>query len=173
MREKLVSLEIPFVQHTCNRGSSKRQLLVDKYGKFAVPYLEVSLLLLGLSYVMKRGLNFVCVAVMLPNVPIVCQPLRCGRVARLASLDVKVYVWCFRVSDYNVGVYQYYPGFRPYMCRWSCMHYPVLSEDFFSKYVKLHRITGQMLPMQDPNQKVAMFESSDIIKYLDDTYAAA
>ena len=42
VREKLVSLEIPFVQHTTNRGSSKRQLLVDKYGKFAVPYLEVS-----------------------------------------------------------------------------------------------------------------------------------
>lgn len=41
MREKLVSLEIPFVQHTTSRGSSKRQLLVDKYGKFAVPYLEV------------------------------------------------------------------------------------------------------------------------------------
>lgn len=40
VREKLVSLEIPFVQHTTSRGSSKRQLLVDKYGKFAVPYLE-------------------------------------------------------------------------------------------------------------------------------------
>ena len=47
VREKLVSLEIPFVQHTCNRGSSKRQLLVDKYGKFAVPYLEVSFLRLS------------------------------------------------------------------------------------------------------------------------------
>ena len=42
VREKLVSLEIPFVQHTTVRGSPKRQLLVDKYGKFAVPYLEVS-----------------------------------------------------------------------------------------------------------------------------------
>ncbi len=41
-REKLVALEIPFVQHTTVRGSPKRQLLVDKYGKFAVPYLEVS-----------------------------------------------------------------------------------------------------------------------------------
>ena len=41
VREKLVSLEIPFVQHTTVRGSPKRQLLVDKYGKFAVPYLEV------------------------------------------------------------------------------------------------------------------------------------
>ena len=34
-------------------------------------------------------------------------------------------------------------------------------------------ITDEVLPMQDPNQKVAMFESSDIIKYLDETYAAA
>lgn len=34
-------------------------------------------------------------------------------------------------------------------------------------------IRDEVLPMQDPNQKVAMFESSDIIKYLDDTYAAA
>ena len=42
VREKLVSLEIPFVQHTVSRGSPRRQLLVDKYGKFAVPYLEVS-----------------------------------------------------------------------------------------------------------------------------------
>ncbi len=42
VREKLVALEIPFVQHTTVRGSPKRQLLVDKYGKFAVPYLEVS-----------------------------------------------------------------------------------------------------------------------------------
>lgn len=41
VRERLVALEIPFVQHTCSRGSQKRQLLVDKYGKFAVPYLEV------------------------------------------------------------------------------------------------------------------------------------
>ena len=56
MREKLVSLEIPFVQHTCNRGSSKRQLLADKYGKFAVPYLEVRILLLRLTYMMKHGL---------------------------------------------------------------------------------------------------------------------
>ncbi|KAK9850981.1 hypothetical protein WJX84_003147 [Apatococcus fuscideae] len=40
VREKLVSLEIPFVQHTVSRGSPKRQLLVDKYGKFAAPYLE-------------------------------------------------------------------------------------------------------------------------------------
>ncbi|DBB00245.1 TPA: hypothetical protein ACH3X1_014074 [Trebouxia sp. C0004] len=40
VREKLVALEIPFVQHTTVRGSPKRQLLVDKYGKFAVPYLE-------------------------------------------------------------------------------------------------------------------------------------
>lgn len=56
VREKLVSLEIPFVQHTCNRGSSKRQLLVDKYGKFAVPYLEVSFLMLSLSNMMKHGM---------------------------------------------------------------------------------------------------------------------
>lgn len=41
VREKLVALEIPFVQHTTVRGSPKRQLLVDRYGKFAVPYLEV------------------------------------------------------------------------------------------------------------------------------------
>ena len=41
VREKLVSMELPFVQHTVVRGSPKRQLLVDKYGKFAVPYLEV------------------------------------------------------------------------------------------------------------------------------------
>ncbi|KAK9801328.1 hypothetical protein WJX73_004908 [Symbiochloris irregularis] len=40
VREKLVQMEIPFVQHTTVRGSPKRQLLVDKYGKFAVPYLE-------------------------------------------------------------------------------------------------------------------------------------
>ena len=42
VREKLVSLEIPFIQHTTVRGSPKRQLLADKYGKFAVPYLEVA-----------------------------------------------------------------------------------------------------------------------------------
>ena len=46
VREKLVALEIPFVQHTTVRGSPKRQLLVDKYGKFAVPYLEVSSMML-------------------------------------------------------------------------------------------------------------------------------
>ena len=46
VREKLVALEIPFVQHTTVRGSPKRQLLVDKYGKFAVPYLEVSMMML-------------------------------------------------------------------------------------------------------------------------------
>ena len=45
VREKLVALEIPFVQHTTVRGSPKRQLLVDKYGKFAVPYLEVSMMI--------------------------------------------------------------------------------------------------------------------------------
>ena len=42
VREKLVALEIPFVQHTTVRGSPKRQLFVDAFGKFAVPYLEVS-----------------------------------------------------------------------------------------------------------------------------------
>ena len=42
VREKLVSLEIPFIQHTTARGSPKRQLLADKYGDFAVPYLEVA-----------------------------------------------------------------------------------------------------------------------------------
>lgn len=54
---------------------------------------------------------------------------------------------------------------------------PVMSEEFLvckeCPIVKLVNMTGEVLPMQDPNQKVAMFESSDIIKYLDDTYAAA
>lgn len=37
------------MQHTTSRGSSKRQLLVDKYGKFAVPYLEVASLVQALQ----------------------------------------------------------------------------------------------------------------------------
>ncbi len=30
---------------------------------------------------------------------------------------------------------------------------------------------AETVPLQDPNQKVGMFESSDIIKYLEETYA--
>lgn len=41
VREKLSQMELPHIQHTTVRGSPKRQLLADKYGKFAVPYLEV------------------------------------------------------------------------------------------------------------------------------------
>ena len=41
VKEKLCQMEIPHVQHTVARGSDRRQLLVDRYGKFAVPYLEV------------------------------------------------------------------------------------------------------------------------------------
>ena len=40
VREKLGAFGIPLVQHTVVRGSPKRQLLADKYGKFAAPYLE-------------------------------------------------------------------------------------------------------------------------------------
>ena len=39
--------------------------------------------------------------------------------------------------------------------------------------VKLQIVSEVKFALQDPNQKVAMFESSDIIRYLDETYAAA
>jgi glutathione S-transferase len=40
VRERLVELEIPHVQKSSGRGSSKRQQLFDKTGRFQVPYLE-------------------------------------------------------------------------------------------------------------------------------------
>lgn len=40
VREKLVDFEIPHVQRTCPRGSAKRSELVQKTGRFQVPYLE-------------------------------------------------------------------------------------------------------------------------------------
>ena len=40
VRERLVELEIPHLQKTCGRGSSKRQELFEKTGRFQVPYLE-------------------------------------------------------------------------------------------------------------------------------------
>eukprot|EP01023_Acetabularia_acetabulum_P005382 TRINITY_DN1218_c0_g3_i3.p1 TRINITY_DN1218_c0_g3~~TRINITY_DN1218_c0_g3_i3.p1 ORF type:complete len:347 (+),score=49.87 TRINITY_DN1218_c0_g3_i3:107-1147(+) len=38
--EKLCELEIPYTIINCARGSSKRQVLFEKWGKFAVPYIE-------------------------------------------------------------------------------------------------------------------------------------
>ncbi|KAF2296459.1 hypothetical protein GH714_038281 [Hevea brasiliensis] len=40
VREALVELELPHIQHSCARGSSKRQELYQKAGHFQVPYLE-------------------------------------------------------------------------------------------------------------------------------------
>ncbi|KAJ9184485.1 hypothetical protein P3X46_004205 [Hevea brasiliensis] len=40
VRETLVELELPHIQNSCARGSSKRQLLYQKAGHFQVPYLE-------------------------------------------------------------------------------------------------------------------------------------
>jgi glutathione S-transferase len=39
-REALCELELPHIYHSCARGSAKRDLLVQKTGKFQVPYLE-------------------------------------------------------------------------------------------------------------------------------------
>ena len=40
VRERLVELELPHIQRTCGRGSSKRDELFMKTGRFQVPYLE-------------------------------------------------------------------------------------------------------------------------------------
>jgi glutathione S-transferase len=40
VRERMVELEIPHIQRTCARGSTKRQELFDKTGTFQVPYIE-------------------------------------------------------------------------------------------------------------------------------------
>ena len=40
VREKLVEYEIPHIQKTCPRGSSRRQELLDQTGRFQVPYIE-------------------------------------------------------------------------------------------------------------------------------------
>ncbi|WCJ34306.1 Thioredoxin family protein [Euphorbia peplus] len=40
VREALVELELPHIQRSCARGSSKRQALFEKAGHFQVPYLE-------------------------------------------------------------------------------------------------------------------------------------
>lgn len=40
VRERLVELELPHIQKTCGRGSSRRNELVEKTGRFQVPYLE-------------------------------------------------------------------------------------------------------------------------------------
>ncbi|XWS43413.1 hypothetical protein CRYUN_Cryun16bG0101500 [Craigia yunnanensis] len=40
VREVLVELELPHIQHSCPRGSPKRQILYEKAGHFQVPYLE-------------------------------------------------------------------------------------------------------------------------------------
>ncbi|OAY42906.1 uncharacterized protein LOC110619977 [Manihot esculenta] len=40
VRETLVELELPHIQRSCARGSSKRQVLYQKAGHFQVPYLE-------------------------------------------------------------------------------------------------------------------------------------
>ncbi len=40
VRERLVELELPHIQRTCGRGSSKRNELYMKTGRFQVPYLE-------------------------------------------------------------------------------------------------------------------------------------
>jgi len=39
-REALSELELPHIYHSCARGSAKRDLLLQKTGKFQVPYLE-------------------------------------------------------------------------------------------------------------------------------------
>eukprot|EP01024_Parvocaulis_polyphysoides_P014817 TRINITY_DN1621_c0_g1_i2.p4 TRINITY_DN1621_c0_g1~~TRINITY_DN1621_c0_g1_i2.p4 ORF type:complete len:179 (+),score=35.90 TRINITY_DN1621_c0_g1_i2:156-692(+) len=40
VREKLCELEIPYLYKNVARGSPKRQELFEKWGKFAVPYIE-------------------------------------------------------------------------------------------------------------------------------------
>ncbi|XP_022766096.1 uncharacterized protein LOC111310980 [Durio zibethinus] len=40
VREVLVELELPHIQRSCARGSTKRQILYEKAGHFQVPYLE-------------------------------------------------------------------------------------------------------------------------------------
>ncbi|GKV31813.1 hypothetical protein SLEP1_g40477 [Rubroshorea leprosula] len=40
VREALVELELPHIQHCCARGSPKRQMFYEKVGHFQVPYLE-------------------------------------------------------------------------------------------------------------------------------------
>ncbi|KAK8491355.1 hypothetical protein V6N13_126200 [Hibiscus sabdariffa] len=40
VREVLVELELPHIQRSCARGSSKRQILYERVGHFQVPYLE-------------------------------------------------------------------------------------------------------------------------------------
>ncbi|KAG9144712.1 hypothetical protein Leryth_021657 [Lithospermum erythrorhizon] len=40
VREVLVELELPHIQHSCARGSPKRQAIYQKLGHFQVPYLE-------------------------------------------------------------------------------------------------------------------------------------
>ncbi|GLT62674.1 hypothetical protein SLA2020_352930 [Shorea laevis] len=40
VRETLVELELPHIQHCCARGSPKRQMFYEKVGHFQVPYLE-------------------------------------------------------------------------------------------------------------------------------------
>jgi hypothetical protein len=47
VRERIVELEIPHIFKTTTRGSAKRQEMFDKYGKFQVPFLEVSAPLLS------------------------------------------------------------------------------------------------------------------------------
>lgn len=41
VRERLVELELPHILKTAARGSPKRQQVLDKYGQFQVPLLEV------------------------------------------------------------------------------------------------------------------------------------
>jgi len=40
VREKLCELELPYLQRTCARGSSKRTEMLEKFGHFQVPMLE-------------------------------------------------------------------------------------------------------------------------------------
>lgn len=40
VREVLVELELPHIQHSCARGSPKRQILFERVGHFQAPYLE-------------------------------------------------------------------------------------------------------------------------------------
>ncbi|XVF76196.1 hypothetical protein PTKIN_Ptkin13bG0247400 [Pterospermum kingtungense] len=40
VREVLVELELPHIQHSCARGSPKRQIFYEQVGHFQVPYLE-------------------------------------------------------------------------------------------------------------------------------------
>uniref|UniRef100_A0A7N0UD38 GST N-terminal domain-containing protein n=1 Tax=Kalanchoe fedtschenkoi TaxID=63787 RepID=A0A7N0UD38_KALFE len=40
VREVLVELELPHLLHSCARGSPKRQMLLERVGRFQAPYLE-------------------------------------------------------------------------------------------------------------------------------------